>query len=53
MVFNGAIDHIIKNNPKARQNPHGLVNSLTVNLQKSGLDRVPKVETLGRGAPGQ
>jgi hypothetical protein len=24
MVFNGAIDHIIQNNPKARQNPTGL-----------------------------
>ena len=23
MVFNGAIDHIIQNNPKARQNPTG------------------------------
>jgi hypothetical protein len=56
MVFNGAIDHIIQNSPKARQNPRGLsqldgykrglVNSLTGNLQKFGLDRVPKVETL-------
>jgi hypothetical protein len=56
MVFNGAIDHIIQNNPKARQNPRGLsqldgykrglVNSLTGNLQKFGLDRVPRVETL-------
>jgi hypothetical protein len=56
MVFNGAIDHIIQNNPKARQNPRGLsqldgykrglVNSLTGNLQKFGLERVPKVETL-------
>src|SRR5215813_14272793 len=56
MVFNGAIDHIIQNNPKARQNPRGLsqldgykrglVNSLTGNLQKFGLDRVPKVKTL-------
>jgi hypothetical protein len=56
MVFNGAIDHIIQNNPKARQNPRGLsqldgykrglVNSLTGNLQKFGLDRVPKIETL-------
>src|SRR5262245_47856727 len=53
MVFNGAIDHIIQNNAKARQNPRGLsqldgykrglVNSLTGNLQKFGLDRVPKV----------
>src|SRR5262245_58303122 len=24
MVFNGAIDHIVQNNPKARQNPRGL-----------------------------
>jgi hypothetical protein len=56
MVFNGAIDHVIQNNPKARQNPRGLsqldgykrglVNSLTGNLQKFGLDRVPKIETL-------
>jgi hypothetical protein len=56
MVFNGAIDHINQNNPKARQNPRGLsqldgdkrglVNSLTGNLQKFGLDRVAKVETL-------
>src|SRR5215475_10332717 len=56
MVFNGAIDHIIQNNPKATQNPRGLsqldgykggpVNSLTGNLQKFGLDRVPKVKTL-------
>ena len=56
MVFNGAIDPIIQNNPKARQNlrglsqldgyKRGLVNSLTGNLQKFGLDRVPKIETL-------
>ena len=56
MVFNGAIDHIIQNNPKARQNPRGLnqldgykrglVNSLTENLQKFGLDRVPRAKTL-------
>jgi hypothetical protein len=25
IVFNGAIDHIIQNNPKARQNPRGSV----------------------------
>ena len=53
---NGAIDYIIQNNPNARQNPRGLspldgykrglVNSLTGNLQKFALDRVPKVETL-------
>src|SRR5215467_4299766 len=56
MAFNSAIDHVIQNNPKARQNPRGLgqldgykrslVNSLTGNLQKFGLERVPKVETL-------
>jgi hypothetical protein len=56
MAFNGAIDYVIQNNPKARQNPRGLsqldgykrglVNSLTGNLQKFGLDRVPRVKTL-------
>src|SRR5262245_8080375 len=56
VVFNGAIDYVIQNNPKARQNPRGLsqldgykrglVNSLTGNLQKFGLDRMAKVETL-------
>jgi hypothetical protein len=56
VVFNGAIDHIIQSNQKVRQNPRGLhqldnykrglVNSLTGNLQKFGLDRVPQVKTL-------
>jgi hypothetical protein len=56
MAFNGAIEHVIQNNPKAKQNPRGLsqldgykrglVNSLTGNLQKFGLDRVHKVKTL-------
>jgi hypothetical protein len=56
VVFNGAIDHIIQSNQKVRQNPRGLhqldgykrglVNSLTGNLQKFGLDRVPRVKTL-------
>jgi hypothetical protein len=56
MVFNGAIDHIIQNNPKARQNPRGLnqldgykrglVNSLSANVLRYGTDRVSKVETL-------
>ena len=56
MVFNRAIDRIIANNDKVRENPRGLsqldgykrglVNSLTGNLQKFGLDRVAKVETL-------
>jgi hypothetical protein len=56
MAFNTAIDYVIQNNPKARQNPRGLsqldgykrglVNSLTGNLQKFGLDRVPKMKSL-------
>src|SRR5262245_47227448 len=56
MVFNRAIDQIIINNHKVRENPRGLsqldgykrglVNSLTGNLQKFGLERVAKVETL-------
>ena len=56
MVFNRAIDRIIANNQKVRENPRGLsqldgykrglVNSLTGNLQKFGLDRVPQVKTL-------
>jgi hypothetical protein len=56
MVFNRAIDQIITNNHKVRENPRGLsqldsykrglVNSLTGNLQKFGLGRVAKVETL-------
>ena len=42
MVFNGAINHIIQNNPKARQNPRGLSQlrrpaSLTVHI-RVGLD---------------
>ncbi len=56
MVFNGPIDQIIQSNQKVRQNPRGLhqldgykrglVNSLTGNLQKFGLDRIPQVKTL-------
>src|SRR5262245_43908012 len=56
VVFNGAIDHIIQSNQKVRQNPRGLhqldgytgglVNSLSGNLQKFGLDRVPQVKIL-------
>src|SRR5215467_6385762 len=56
MAFNNAIDHVIQSNQKVRQNPRGLhqldgykrglVNSLTGNLQKFGLDRVPRVKTL-------
>src|SRR4030095_2831183 len=56
VVFNGAIDHIIQSNQKARHNPRGLsqldgykrglVNRLTANLQRFGFERVAKVETL-------
>ena len=56
VVFNQAIDNVIANNPKARQNPRGLsqldgykrplVNSLTTNIAKYGMGRVGKVETL-------
>jgi hypothetical protein len=61
MVFNGAIDHIIQNNPKARQNPRGLsqldgykrglVNSLTGNLQKVRSEPSTQGKDLGRAAP--
>jgi hypothetical protein len=56
VTFNHAIDGVIKNNQKARQNPkalaqldgykRGLVNSLTGNLQRFGFERAAKVETL-------
>jgi len=56
VAFNQAIDGVIKNNQKARQNPkalaqldgykRGLVNSLTANLQRFGFEKVTKVETL-------
>jgi hypothetical protein len=54
--FNKAIEAVIKNNEKARQNPKALaqldgykrplVGSLSANLQRFGMDRVPKIETL-------
>jgi hypothetical protein len=54
--FNQAIDGVIKNNQKARENPkalaqldgykRGLVNSLTGNLQRFGFERISKTETL-------
>jgi hypothetical protein len=60
MAFNSAIDHIIQNNPKARQNPRGLsqldgykrglVNSLTGTLQKFGLDRAHDLALTKAGA---
>jgi hypothetical protein len=56
VTFNQAIDGVLKNNQKARQNPkalaqldgykRGLVNSLTGNLQRFGFERVAKVEAL-------
>jgi len=56
VTFNQAIDGVIKNNQKARENPkalaqldgykRGLVNSLTGNLQRFGFQRVAKVESL-------
>src|SRR5438094_10493414 len=56
VTFNQAIEGVIKNNQKARQNPkalaqldgykRGLVNSLTGNLQRFGFQRVAKVESL-------
>lgn len=54
--FNQAIEGVIRNNAKARENPkalaqldgykRGLVNSLTSNIAKYGLERVAKIETL-------
>jgi hypothetical protein len=54
--FNRAIEAVIRNNQKARGNPKALaqldgykrplVGSLSANLQRFGMDRVPKIETL-------
>src|SRR6266498_5502948 len=56
VTFNQAIDGVIKNNQKARDNPkalaqldsykRGLVNSLTGNLQRFGFEKVAPAETL-------
>ncbi len=56
VTFNQAIENVIKNNQKARQNPKALaqldgykrplVGSLSANLQRFGMDRVPKLESL-------
>jgi len=56
VTFNHAIDAVIPNNPKARANPKALaqldgykrplVSSLSGNLQRFGLARVAKVESL-------
>ena len=55
-AFNKAIDYVVENNRKARQNPkalatldgykRGLVNSLTANLARFGFDRITKVKSL-------
>src|ERR1700754_239175 len=56
ITFNQAIDGVIQNNQKARQNPKALaqldgyrrplVGSLSANLQRFGMERVAKVESL-------
>ena len=56
VTFNQAIDGVIQNNQKARQNPKALaqldgykrplVSSLSGNLQRFGMERVAKVESL-------
>ena len=56
VTFNQAIDGVIKNNHKARQNPKALaqldgykrplVGSLSSNLQRFGMERVAKLESL-------
>jgi hypothetical protein len=56
VTFNQAIDGVIQNNPKARANPKALaqldgykrplVSSLSGNLQRFGMEKVGKVESL-------
>jgi hypothetical protein len=56
VTFNQAIENVIKNNEKARQNPKALaqldgykrplVGSLSANLQRFGMERVSKTESL-------
>src|SRR5439155_3399042 len=56
VTFNQAIDGVIKNNQKARQNPKALaqldgykrplVGSLSANLQRFGMEKVAKLESL-------
>jgi hypothetical protein len=56
VTFNQAIEGVIKNNQKARQNPKALaqldaykrplVGSLSANLQRFGMEKVAKVESL-------
>ena len=56
VTFNQAIEGVIQNNPKARANPKALaqldgykrplVSSLSANLQRFGMEKVSKVESL-------
>ena len=56
VTFNQAIENVIKNNQKARQNPKALaqldgykrplVGSLSANLQRFGMEKVAKIESL-------
>jgi hypothetical protein len=56
VTFNHVIDVVIQKNPKARANPKALaqldgykrplVGSLSMNLQRLGMERVGKVESL-------
>ena len=56
VTFNHAIDGVIQNNPKARSNPKALaqlngykrplVSSLSGNLQRFGMEKMLKVESL-------
>ena len=56
VTFNHAIDGVLQNNPKARINPKALaqldgykrplVSSLSGNLQRFGMERVSKLESL-------
>jgi len=56
VTFNQAIDGVIQNNPKARANPKALaqldgykrplVSSLSGNLQRFGMEKVARMESL-------
>jgi hypothetical protein len=56
VTFNHAVDGVIQNNPKARANPKALaqldgykrplVSSLSGNLQRFGMERVARIESL-------
>jgi hypothetical protein len=56
VTFNHAIDGVIQNNPKARANPKALaqldgykrplVSSLSGNLQRFGIEKIAKVESI-------